>query len=69
MQRAGLCGAKNQDRKVQSQRMGNSCMCNCAAALSGTIRHDLRLRYKGQGAGILHLVGTWEGQERVRNWW
>lgn len=70
MERTGLCAANNQDHMAQSQRVGNSCLCNCAAAPSGTVRkHDLRLRHKGKVAGILSLVNTWEGQERVRNWW
>lgn len=40
-------------------RLGITCMCNCAPALSGTVRrkHDLRLRHKGKGAeGFLHPV-------------
>lgn len=43
MERAGLCGANGQDHKAQGQRVGNSCLRNCTAALSLTVRkHDLR---------------------------
>lgn len=46
-------------------KLGNTCMCTCAATLSGTVsrKHDLRLRHKGKGGeGVLHPVTVWEGQ-------